>query len=93
MLGSMKAAAQARGGCYCGNITFTADLTKPIKAFKARASDCDFCVRHGASFVSDPAGRLAIRTKGGALSLLLHSPKGAVSDTTTQSSEAAGRSS
>lgn len=34
---------------------------RPPTYFSPRACDCDFCSKHGASYLSDPAGTLEIR--------------------------------
>ncbi len=55
--------AEIRGGCHCGNISVTAELTRATTEYRPRACDCDFCRKHGAAYLSDPAGslRIAIR--------------------------------
>lgn len=45
--------------CECKNITVEATLTQPTASYTPRACDCDFCVEHGASYVSDPQGVLS----------------------------------
>lgn len=49
------------GGCHCGGITLTVELTAAPHEFHPRACDCDFCRKHGATWVSDPKGTLHIR--------------------------------
>lgn len=49
------------GGCYCGNIRLTVSFSRDLSAYTPRACDCDFCRKHGAAYVSDPAGSLCIR--------------------------------
>ncbi|AXI02161.1 GFA family protein [Aquirhabdus parva] len=51
------------GGCHCSNIKLAVELTKALNAYKPRACDCDFCKTHGASYLSDPQGKLVITTK------------------------------
>lgn len=51
------------GGCHCGNIAFEMTLAQPSGAYGPRACDCDFCRAHGASYVSDPHGKLGIRVR------------------------------
>lgn len=46
------------GGCHCGNIHIEINLTKTSKEYSPRACDCDFCRKHGASYISDPQGKL-----------------------------------
>lgn len=48
------------GGCYCGNIEISAELTRALSSYNPRACDCDFCRKHGAAYISDPSGRLRI---------------------------------
>jgi hypothetical protein len=49
------------GGCHCGNIAVTVELTRTPDTYHPRACDCDFCGKHGATWLSDPQGSLAIR--------------------------------
>jgi hypothetical protein len=51
------------GGCHCGNLRLTLELTDASESFHPRACDCDFCRKHGAAYVSDPAGSLLIRIR------------------------------
>ncbi|WP_410211775.1 hypothetical protein [Aquirhabdus sp.] len=51
------------GGCHCSNIKLTVELSKALNAYKPRACDCDFCMTHGASYLSDPHGKLVITIK------------------------------
>jgi hypothetical protein len=51
------------GGCHCGNIVVELELTQPPASYRPRACDCEFCRKHGAAYVSDPAGALRIRVK------------------------------
>jgi hypothetical protein len=37
------------------------ELTRAPNEYGPRACDCDFCLKHGASYVSDPLGRLEIQ--------------------------------
>jgi hypothetical protein len=55
------------GGCHCGAVRWHFDTGQALAAFTPRACDCDYCTRHGAAWVSDPAGRLRIRAAGGKL--------------------------
>lgn len=48
------------GGCHCGNITLDVTLPQMPETYNPRACDCDFCRKHGAAYLSDPAGKLAI---------------------------------
>ena len=46
------------GSCHCGNIRFQATLPSSLGTYQPRACDCDFCQKHGAAYVSDPAGEV-----------------------------------
>ncbi|WP_159015372.1 GFA family protein [Cognatiluteimonas profundi] len=48
------------GGCHCGALRLEFSSARPLRSFVARACDCDFCTRHRAAWVSDPAGQLRI---------------------------------
>jgi hypothetical protein len=52
---------QVSGGCHCGGILVEFELSQPPVTYSPRACDCDFCRKHGAAYVSDPAGSLHIR--------------------------------
>ena len=49
------------GGCYCGNLQLDVTLSKPLADYQPRACDCDFCCKHGAAWLSDADGALAIQ--------------------------------
>lgn len=51
------------GGCHCGNIQLTLELTRAPETYNPRACDCDFCTKHSAVYLSDPKGSLTIRIK------------------------------
>lgn len=51
------------GGCYCGNISYAAELANSPGAYTPRSCDCDFCTAHGASYISDSEGKLALQIK------------------------------
>ncbi len=53
------------GGCHCKNLRVELELARPPGAYNPRACDCDFCRKHGASYVSDAQGRLLIRIHDG----------------------------
>lgn len=42
-------------------------MTRPSHEYSPRACDCDFCVKHGASYLSDPKGSLVIDVNDGRL--------------------------
>ena len=48
------------GGCHCGNISLEFQSTLPPSEFRPRSCDCSFCRKHGATYVSDPKGKLII---------------------------------
>jgi Uncharacterized conserved protein len=52
-----------KGSCHCGNVCVELALTRPPKEYNPRACDCDFCRKHGASYVSDPNGSLVIHVR------------------------------
>ena len=49
------------GGCHCANISVKMELMGVPEAYHPRACDCGYCVRHGASYLSDPDGKLSIQ--------------------------------
>ena len=51
------------GGCHCSNIKLIVELPKELNTYKPRACDCDFCMAHGTSYLSDPQGKLSIMIK------------------------------
>jgi hypothetical protein len=51
------------GGCYCGNIRIQAHFSQDLATYNPRACDCDFCLKHAAAYVSDPAGSLRIEIR------------------------------
>jgi len=54
---------EVSGGCYCGNIRLTVNLSQELSTYHPRACDCDFCRKHGAAYVSDPQGELRIQIR------------------------------
>jgi hypothetical protein len=48
------------GGCHCGGVQFSAELSQAPASYNPRVCDCDFCQKHGAAYVSDPSGYLRI---------------------------------
>jgi len=48
------------GSCHCANIRVQARLSRELHDYQPRACDCGFCQRHGAAYISDAAGSLAI---------------------------------
>ncbi|MBN7796205.1 GFA family protein [Parahaliea mediterranea] len=51
------------GSCHCGNLAVAAALSHEPGHYQPRACDCDFCCKHGASYLSDPAGRLRVAVR------------------------------
>jgi hypothetical protein len=51
------------GGCHCGNIHLDISLPKSSRDYSPRACDCDFCRKHGASYISDPSGKLRMTVR------------------------------
>jgi len=49
-----------KGGCHCGAIRLVYESDVPPEEAPLRVCQCDFCRRHGALAVSDPAGRAII---------------------------------
>jgi len=49
--------------CHCGNITVEAIFTNDLSTYTPRACDCDFCIKNGAAYISDPEGKLSIKVE------------------------------
>ncbi len=49
-----------RGGCHCGNISFTLAWEPDPVEIPARACGCTFCQKHGGVWTSCPGGRLRV---------------------------------
>lgn len=52
------------GGCHCGAVAVALHTELPPATTSPRACDCGFCRAHGASWLSDPDGRLVVRSAG-----------------------------
>jgi hypothetical protein len=52
-----------RGGCHCGNISFTLDWKPEPSEIPARACTCGFCTKHGGVWTSCPGGSLKVSVK------------------------------
>ena len=52
-----------QGSCYCKNIVLNVTLSRQPESYQPRACDCDFCLKHGASYLSDAQGALSIQVK------------------------------
>ena len=48
------------GACHCGHVRLQFRTAVPIPELTPRACDCSFCRKHGAAWISDPAGSLRI---------------------------------
>ena len=51
------------GGCHCGNITLKIKFSSELNSYTPRTCVCNFCLKHGASYVSDKNGKLTIFVK------------------------------
>lgn len=51
------------GSCHCGNIEIEVALALAPDEYIPRACDCEFCRKHGASYISDPDGSLVIKVR------------------------------
>jgi hypothetical protein len=51
------------GSCHCGNVEFTLLTQQSERSLVPRRCGCSMCRRHGASWVSDPDGRLELRCR------------------------------
>jgi hypothetical protein len=56
----LASAVSMSGGCHCGQLRLRFSTTLDPASIVPRACDCSFCEKHGAAYVSDPAGQLSI---------------------------------
>lgn len=56
-----------RGGCHCGNISFSLTWEPDPAQIPARACTCSFCFKHGGVWTSNPRGALRITIQNPAL--------------------------
>ena len=49
--------------CSCGNIKISVNLSSPIEEYRPRKCDCDFCMEHDLSYLSDVNGTLEFYPK------------------------------
>jgi hypothetical protein len=56
-----------RGGCHCSQLRVDFTTGQDPAHFTPRACDCTFCRKHGAAYISDPAGQLTVTVGQGAL--------------------------
>ena len=54
------------GSCHCGRVSVEFSTVQELAALHPRACDCSFCCKHGAAWISDPAGALSISARGAA---------------------------
>jgi hypothetical protein len=55
------------GRCHCGNISFRLDWDPDPSGIPARACGCTFCMKHGGTWTSYPAGKLEVAIEDPAL--------------------------
>ena len=55
-----QAITTIRGSCHCGNIRFDFDWPANRTEIPARVCTCDFCLKHGGRWTSNPAGRVKL---------------------------------
>ncbi len=63
----MTSVTTLHGGCHCGLLRIAFFTVQDPATLAPRACDCSFCRKHGAAYVSDPAGGLSIQARGDAL--------------------------
>ena len=51
------------GSCHCGSVGIVLLTSRNAADLHPRACDCSFCVKHGASYISDPQGSLRIKAQ------------------------------
>jgi hypothetical protein len=51
------------GSCHCGDVDVSIELPRAPNEYSPRVCDCDFCRKHGASYVSDRAGTLSLHVR------------------------------
>ena len=61
-------AATLDGTCHCGQLRIAFSTGQDPATIAPRTCDCSFCRKHGAAYISDPAGRLSVtETEAGTL--------------------------
>ena len=55
------------GSCHCGKLRVDFSTGLNLENVTPRACDCAFCRKHGAAYVSDPAGRLSVSSSQSAV--------------------------
>jgi hypothetical protein len=48
------------GGCHCGQLAVEFSTNQDPATINPRICDCSFCCKHGASYISDPAGKIVV---------------------------------
>lgn len=56
----MSIAKTLRGSCHCGQLRLEFSTEQDPATLVPRVCDCSFCQKHGAAYISDPAGRLTV---------------------------------
>ena len=56
---------ELNGGCHCGNVDFTLITDNDPDGFVPRRCSCSMCMKHGASYISDPEARLMLGYRDG----------------------------
>ena len=56
----MQEEVTLHGGCHCKRVRIEFTTRRDPRTTAPRACDCSFCMKHGAAYVSDPAGQLRI---------------------------------
>ena len=49
-----------RGSCHCGRLGLEFRSSQDPATILPRSCDCSFCRKHGAAYISDPAGSLSV---------------------------------
>ncbi len=52
------------GSCKCRAVSLAVFLPVSIENYEPRKCDCDFCVTHNLSYISDPKGKLTVQFDG-----------------------------
>lgn len=55
-----KQMATLHGSCHCGRLRVEFSTGLDAASIVPRACDCSFCQKHGAAYISDPAGRMSV---------------------------------
>ncbi len=55
-----RRAVTLQGSCHCGQLHLEFSIGQDPATIAPRACDCSFCQKHGAAYISDPAGRLTV---------------------------------